>query len=221
MSKIVVIVAGGSGTRMGADIPKQFLLLRNEPILMHTIRRFYKYNSELNIRLVLPKEQVEYWNEQCRTYNFEIEHEIFFGGENRFQSVKNGLEGIPLNKLVAIHDGVRPLVSKQTIDSCFKKAEELGAAIPVMTPYESIRKIEEKSSTPVDRSKYVLIQTPQIFKSEILLKAYDCEYSNAFTDDATVVEGIGHKIELVEGNRENIKITSPIDLKIAETLLDF
>ena len=220
MDKIVVIVAGGKGERMGTDVPKQFLELRGMPILMHTINNFYSLNKDFLIRLVLPESQFELWKSLCKKHNFTIPVEILKGGNNRFQSVTNGIANLPKNSLVAIHDGVRPLVNSTTIKNCFYAAEQFGAVIPVISPVESIRYRDKDESKPVDRSKYVLIQTPQVFKSEILSEAYNTKYQDWFTDDASVVEHAGHKIHLIEGNRENIKITSPIDLKIAEALID-
>ena len=219
MQNIVVIVAGGKGERMGANVPKQFLELQGTPILMHTINNFYKFNKDFIIRLVLPKSQVELWKDLCKKHNFNLPIEIYEGGDNRFQSVTNGIVNLPASSLVGIHDGVRPLVSHTTINNCYFAAEQFGAAIPVISPVESIRYRDKEESKPVDRSKYVLIQTPQVFKSEILTEAYNTEYQEWFTDDASVVEHAGHKIHLIEGNRENIKITSPIDLKIGEALM--
>lgn len=220
MQKIVVIVAGGKGERMGTNVPKQFLELKGIPILMHTIKNFYHLDKNFSFRLVLPKPQIDLWMDLCNKHKFQIPLDIFEGGKNRFQSVTNGIANLPGNSLVAIHDGVRPLVNHTTIKNCFFAAEQFGAAIPVVSPFESIRYRDKNESKPVDRSKYVLIQTPQVFKSEILSRAYNTEYKEWFTDDASVVEHAGHKIHLIEGNRENIKITSPIDIKIAEALME-
>lgn len=219
MQKSVLIVAGGVGKRMGTNVPKQFLLLKSRPVLMHTIERFFEYDNLINIVLVLPKEQIEVWKNLCSTHQFTIKHQIAEGGEERFYSVKNGLEKINNNGIVAIHDGVRPLVSNETIARCFKKAEETGATIPVMPVVESLRKVDGENSKSVNRSEYVSVQTPQCFNIELIKSAYQQDFSNTFTDDASVVEKFGHQVSLVNGNIENIKITSPQDLILAEYLL--
>lgn len=220
MQKSVIIVAGGSGKRMGTETPKQFLLLKSKPILMHTIACFYAFDSAIEILLVLPKEHISVWQQLCVEHNFNIKHQITEGGSERFYSVKNGLEKINNNGIVAIHDGVRPLVSKETIARCFKKADEIGAAIPVMPVVESLRKVDGESSKSVNRSEYVSVQTPQCFNIELIKSAYQQDFSNTFTDDASVVEKFGHQVSLVNGNIENIKITSPQDLILAEYLLN-
>lgn len=220
ISRIAIIVAGGTGTRMGSDVPKQFLLLMGEPILMHTIRVFYGISSITELILVLPESQIDYWNDLCKHHNFNIAHTIVKGGETRFQSVSNGLAKINnLDALVAIHDGVRPLVSKEVIENCYIDAEQFGNAIPVIKPVESVRLSEKASTYPFDREKVYLVQTPQVFKSSIIKKCYETAWQPSFTDDASVVEFSGENIHLVEGNRENIKITTPLDLKIAELIL--
>jgi len=219
MHKTIIIVAGGSGTRMNSEIPKQFLELNGFPVIMHTIKCFIHYDPNIEVRIVLPKNQVEFWKELCQKHNFAIDHSIMFGGEKRFDSVKNGLEGINRQSLVAIHDAVRPLVSRNTISRCFEAAGKYGSAIPVINVHETIRKVENNISYTVDRNNYKLVQTPQVFKAELLLKAYQQPYSDKFTDDASVVESSGHEITLVDGNRENIKITTPDDLIIANAFL--
>jgi 2-C-methyl-D-erythritol 4-phosphate cytidylyltransferase len=215
----VIIVAGGKGKRMHSETPKQFLTVAGKPILMHTIRKFSGFSKELTINLVLPSPFIDFWNSLCKRFDFHLTHNVIEGGESRFFSVKNGLYNIADNSLVAIHDGVRPLVSHETIHRVFRVAEEKGNAIPVIKVNESIRQLDDEDSLPVDRKRYRLIQTPQCFRSEILLKGYDQDYREDFTDDATVVEALGIKINLVEGNFENIKITRPADLKIAESFL--
>lgn len=215
-----MIVAGGAGMRMRTDIPKQFLLLNDRPVLMHTIEVFRKYDPDIRILVVLPAQQAETWKSLCRKYDFSPDHETGFGGETRFHSVKNNLRSVPDGYLVAIHDGVRPLVSIETISRCFARAEEAGNAIPCVTIPETLRRLEDAKSVQVDREKYRLIQTPQVFRSEILKKAYDQDYRNEFTDDAGVVESAGYMINLVEGNTENIKITWLKDLAIANALLN-
>ncbi|MDR1054686.1 MAG: 2-C-methyl-D-erythritol 4-phosphate cytidylyltransferase [Prevotellaceae bacterium] len=220
LKKYVIIVAGGSGTRMGGDIPKQFMLLNGEPVLMHTLRCFYNYNADIKIIVALPGSEIERWEQLCREHSFTIEHRIVAGGFTRFHSVKNALELVSEKSLVAVHDGVRPLVSPKTIETCFNSAEHTGAAIPVTECYESIRRLEDDRSITVDRNLYRMVQTPQVFDSEILLNAYKQPYLTLYTDDASVVEHNGHTISLVDGNRENIKITISYDLFIAEILLN-
>lgn len=219
MQKSVIIVAGGSGKRMGSEIPKQFLLLKSKPILMYTVERFYSYDTTIEIILVLPKEQISVWQQLCVEYKFSIQHQIAEGGTERFYSVKNGLEKLQHNGIVAIHDGVRPFASVDTIDRCFIKAKEAGAAIPVMPVVESLRKLKGENSYAVNRSEFVSVQTPQCFNIDLLKKAYEQNFSSEFTDDASVVEKAGVKVALVYGNVENIKITTPQDLVLAEYLI--
>ncbi|NMB49431.1 MAG: 2-C-methyl-D-erythritol 4-phosphate cytidylyltransferase [Bacteroidales bacterium] len=217
--KTVIIVAGGTGKRMQADIPKQFIELKSKPILMHTIEVFANYDHHINIIVVLPKNQMKVWKQMCKKQNFNIVHQMVAGGATRFDSVKNGLELAPDEGLVAVHDGVRPLVSVQTIHRCFEKAEHTGAAIPVTDIVESIRKVDGNDNVTVDRNLYKAVQTPQVFDTQILKIAYRQNYVPTFTDDASVVEASGHKISIVEGNKENIKITTPLDLEIGELFL--
>ncbi len=223
MEKQIIIVAGGKGLRMGNDIPKQFIPIGDKPVLMHTLCVFHTYDPSMKIILVLPKAHQDYWNTLCKTYNFSIPHEIANGGETRFHSVKNGLDKAIQStdniSLVGVHDGVRPFVSQDVIDNCFLSAKKEGAAIPVISVYETIRELTDSGSTTVDRTKYRLVQTPQVFRSDILANAYNQSFSENFTDDASVVESTGNMVTLTEGNRENIKITSPFDLIIAEALL--
>lgn len=220
VKKIVIIVAGGLGRRMNSEIPKQFLILNKKTVLMHTMGVFYDYDPGMEIRLVLPAEEKETWKQLCEEYSFSIKHTIFPGGETRFYSVLNGLRDIDTPSIIAIHDGVRPLVSRKTINDCFVTAEENGTAIPVLPISESIREVIGEDSVSRTREKYRVVQTPQIFQSEILLDAYNSEFQESFTDDASVVEHAGYKIYLADGNEENIKITSPLDLRIAEVLFD-
>jgi 2-C-methyl-D-erythritol 4-phosphate cytidylyltransferase len=219
VEKVILIVAGGSGNRMNTAIPKQFLLLNGVPVLMHTIDAFYKYDKQIRIIVVLPEVQIQSWKKLCREQKFMIRHEIKTGGETRFHSVKKNLATIPDHCLVAVHDGVRPLVSTATIKRCFQGALNFGNAIPCIEIPETIRKIEESGNKQVNRDDYRLIQTPQVFKGSILKKAYLQEYQKVFTDDAGVVESMGITIYLVEGNSENIKITYPKDLLIAASFL--
>ena len=219
MSKNVIIVAGGQGSRMGALIPKQFLILDGKPVLMHTISRFFQYDSEINIILVLPASQINYWNELCATYNFHLPHKIAEGGATRFASVKNGLAMIDSEGLTAVHDGVRPFVSIETIAKCFDAAALNGSAIPVIKPVESIRRVCDNKNCTCIRDEFRMVQTPQVFDTSLLKKGYKQPYNELFTDDASVIETMGNIIHLVEGNRENIKITSPLDLVFGEAVL--
>ena len=218
MKKIAIIVAGGSGVRMNSPLPKQFMLLKNRPILMHSLEKFYLYDSKIELRLAIPSSEFGLWEGLCKKYHFSIKHLLFEGGKQRFDSVKNSLKDIVSPSLVAIHDGVRPLVSLKTIANCFDLAEKKGTAIPVMRLTESIRKVNAKGSVSEERTLFRSVQTPQVFQSEILLEAYNSLYKESFTDDASVVENYGKEIFLAEGNEENIKITSPNDLLIAEVL---
>lgn len=219
MKLYAVIVAGGIGTRMGTDIPKQFLELAGKPVLMHTIERFLTFSNSIHIITVLPGEYLEFWDQLKKKYNFTLPHIIVRGGETRFISVRNGLEYVDDDALVAVHDAVRPLVSIGTIKRCFETAGEYGNAIPVISPSDTLRIVNEENSKPVDRLLVKQIQTPQVFHSRLLKKAYCQSYLPEFTDDATVLEKTGEKIRLVDGNRENIKITNPEDLIIAQYLL--
>lgn len=219
MQLYVVIVAGGSGKRMGAEIPKQFLELAGRPVLMHTIERFKSFNEAIEIITVLPEDQLRHWIELKEKYSFSVPETLVKGGSHRFYSVRNGLQFVNIPGLVAIHDGVRPFVSIETIKRCFETAEKQGNAIPSISITESLRMISEKESHPINRLLVRQIQTPQVFSAELLKKAYLLDYKPEFTDDATVLESIGEKINLVEGNRENIKITNPEDLLISKALL--
>lgn len=213
----IIIVAGGKGLRMGSDIPKQFLPLNGRPVLMRTMERFRSYSERLNIILVLPESQQGYWQELCREHAFGVEYLMATGGETRFHSVRNGLALIAdeARGVVGVHDGVRPFPSPEVIGRCYEAARKSGAAIPVVPVVETLRHV---TGGTVPRSDYRLVQTPQAFDIQLLKRAYRQEYTEAFTDDASVVESLGHAIELVEGNRENIKITTPWDLVVAESL---
>lgn len=213
-----IIVAGGRGMRMGHDLPKQFLPLGSKPVLMHTLERFYHFNKDIRLILVLPADQFTYWKVLCQKHNFKLEHRLTSGGETRFHSVQKGLDLVDKG-LVAIHDGVRPFVSFETIARCFRAAETCGVAIPVINVTESLREVEEDGSRARGRDAFRIVQTPQIFKSDIIKGAYLQAEGTAFTDDASVVEAAGYDITLVEGNRENIKITSPLDMVVADALL--
>jgi len=202
------------------DIPKQFLCIDGIPILMRTINVFRNYNKNIRIIIVLPSDQQNQWNELCKKYNFNETHSIVSGGNTRFYSVKNGLNQInDDNCLIAVHDAVRPLVSIDVIGKAFSCAEKNGTAIPFIKINDSLRIIENDLSKPIDRNKIIAVQTPQCFNGKLLKKAYEQDFDESFTDDATVVECKGNKIFLVEGNLENIKITTPFDLLLAEKML--
>jgi 2-C-methyl-D-erythritol 4-phosphate cytidylyltransferase len=219
MREYVIITAGGSGTRMGNVIPKQFLPLAGRPILQRSIAAFYNYNKAISIILVLPEANMEYWNSLCLENNFDIPHTIVAGGKERFHSIKNGLAEIEGAGVVAVHDGVRPLVSTNTIKAAFDTAKAKGNAIPVVDISESVREVNESGNKAVNRANFKRVQTPQCFDLQLLQKAYKQPYSASFTDDSSVVEAIGETIHLVAGNVENIKITTPADLASAEALL--
>lgn len=223
MKKYVIIVAGGKGLRMGGEVPKQFLPIGGKPVLMRTVEVFYQTDAETGIVLVLPQEQQSYWKNLCCQYDFRIPYILADGGCTRFHSVRNGLQVIPdedSDSLIAVHDGVRPFVSPRVIQECFEAATRWGAVVPVLDMVDSVRQLsEDGSSMAVDRSCLKLVQTPQTFRADILKNAYRQEFTERFTDDASVVEASGVSVALVSGNRENIKITTPFDLKIAEALL--
>jgi 2-C-methyl-D-erythritol 4-phosphate cytidylyltransferase len=219
MSRSVIIVAGGNGTRMKSSVPKQFLILKKKPLLFYTLKAFYDFDPLINIILVLPEKSIDLWKTLCTKHEINISHNIVHGGETRFQSVKNGLKSIPEQGIVAIHDGVRPFVSEQTIKNCFDGAKRNGNAIPVIGLIDSIRESINEKSISRNREKFSLVQTPQTFTASIIKKAYQQEYSAAFTDDASVLETTGSEIFLVEGNRENIKITTRFDFLVAKALL--
>ena len=222
MKNYVIIVAGGKGLRMGSDIPKQFLPVGGLPVLMRTIMAFRHYDPLMGIILVLPKSQQQYWQELCLEYHFREDVQIADGGETRFHSVRNGLALIPGNAdgLVGVHDGVRPFPSTDAIRRVYEAARKSGAAVPVAPVVDTLRHVNaEGGSTTVARSEYRIVQTPQTFDINLLREAYRQEYREAFTDDASVVESLGHDVALVEGNRENIKITTPFDLQVAEAVV--
>ena len=225
----VIIVAGGKGLRMGSDIPKQFLPIGGKPVLMQTIERFRAYAEDLQIILVLPEAQQDYWRQLCEQYHFEVKYLLANGGQTRFHSVQNGLALIPddAEGVVGVHDGVRPFPSIEVIRNCFETAREKKAVIPVIPVVETVRKLDltkcqtlcEVESVTVPRGDYRLVQTPQTFDIQLLKAANRQPYNDGFTDDASVVESYGHQITLVEGNRENIKITTPYDMLVAEALI--
>lgn len=214
-----IIVAGGSGSRMQSDIPKQFMLINGKPVIMHTIEAFHNSCFAPVINVVLSAGFHEYWRTLCANHNFTIPHQLVLGGEQRFHSVKNGLEYVESPAIVAIHDAVRPCVSKDLIESAFKQAERMGNAVAAVKSRDSVRQKTETGSVSLDRENIYLIQTPQVFSSEILEKAYSQEYRKEFTDDASVVEMSGVSITMIEGDTRNLKITFPQDILIAEAFL--
>ena len=221
----VIIVAGGKGLRMGSDIPKQFLPIGGKPVLMRTLERFREYDADLQIILVLPEAQQAYWHQLCEEYHFDVTYTLANGGQTRFHSVQNGLAKVPddAEGVVGVHDGVRPFPSIEVIRNCYETARTAKAVIPVIPVVETVRQLfsngRQKESRTVPRDEYRLVQTPQTFDIQLLKAANRQPYNDGFTDDASVVESYGHQITLVEGNRENIKITTPYDLKIAEVLV--
>ena len=237
-----IIVAGGKGLRMGSDIPKQFLPIGGKPVLMRTLERFREYDADLQIILVLPEAQQDYWHQLCEEYHFDVAYTLANGGQTCFHSVQNGLAKVPddAEGVVGVHDGVRPFPSIEVIRNCYETARTAKAVIPVIPVVETLRHISsngqtrtdtdkkeslspevrcQKESRTVPRDEYRLVQTPQTFDIQLLKAANRQPYNDGFTDDASVVESYGHQITLVEGNRENIKITTPYDLKIAEVLI--
>lgn len=224
----IIIVAGGKGLRMGTDVPKQFLPVAGKPVLMHTLERFHAYGERLAARgrrlsiiLVLPREQQDYWQQLCKEHAFLVPHHIADGGRTRFESSKNGLAQVPdeATGVVGIHDGVRPFVSLEVIDRCFETARAHGAAIPVWPVTDTLRHIApDGSGKNVLRSDYRIVQTPQAFDIQLAKRAFLQPNSEAFTDDASVVEALGAPVAMVDGNRENIKLTTPFDLNVAENI---
>ncbi|NOX85966.1 MAG: 2-C-methyl-D-erythritol 4-phosphate cytidylyltransferase [Chlorobi bacterium] len=218
MDYYILITAAGKGQRIGGK-PKQFVELSGIPLLMHTFNAFAFLRYTANFILVLPENDISYWKDLCLQFSFDTPHEIISGGPKRFYSVKRGLNLVPDNAIVAIHDGVRPLVSQDTIQRCFTLAERKGNAVPAITVHESVRETDGALNKPVDRKKLRTIQTPQVFYSNLIKKAYHQNYREDFTDDVSVLESIGQQVYLTEGNDENIKITTPADLIMAEALL--
>lgn len=216
----VIIVAGGSGTRMESDIPKQFLKIGSLPVLMHTILAFFNAKIGVNIVVVLPESQFLYWSQLCRKYNFDVQHQVVQGGASRFQSVKNGLDILPSDGLVAIHDGVRPLVPSIVISTAYKIADQYGNAIVAVPSKDSLRVKIDNTTKSVNRNDYFVIQTPQVFKVDLIKKAFQVVEKPFFTDDASVLEHYGFEIHLVDGSYKNIKITTKEDLIFAEALLN-
>lgn len=218
--RAVILVAGGTGTRMQTKTAKQFIPLCGKPVLFHTFEAFQNWDPQIHFVLVLFKGLETTWRQLCDKHNFCIPHALVEGGAERFHSVKNGLAVLPSEiELVGVHDAVRPLVSAETISRCFDGAEKYGAAIPTVPVTDTIRQVRGKSSITLPRHELLAVQTPQCFARKVIEQAYDVEYTPIFTDDASVVEQAGHSITLVEGNRTNIKITTPEDLTTAAAFL--
>ena len=217
MKRFAIIVAGGSGQRMSASLPKQFLLLKGKPVIMHSIEKFYKCNADVVV--VIPESNFNFWEELKTKFNFSIPHFVTAGGNTRSESVFNGLKLIADDSIVAVHDAVRPLVSETLIEKLFASAEKNGNAIPVVGLRDSIRKISGAENSEVNRDDFRIVQTPQIFQTQILKQAFQKTTNRNFTDEASLVESCGIKINLEEGEQSNIKITFPEDLILAEALL--
>ena len=217
-TRSIVITAAGTGKRMGSDIPKQFLLLAGKPVLMHTIELLYRYSPESQLVLTLPEDHMEDWKALCRAHDFKVELEIVPGGKERYHSIRRALEKCT-GELIAVHDGVRPLVSEETLDRLFEAAEMQTAVVPVVQVKDSLRRTDSGGSHAVPRSEYRIVQTPQVFDADVLRKAYALPFDDSLTDDASLVERSGELVFLVDGNDENIKITMPSDLTLAESLV--
>ena len=221
MKKYAIIVAGGKGLRMGGELPKQFIPVEGRPVLMRTLDAFHAFDSTMEIILVLPRDHQPYWQELCAEYQFAVPHRIADGGATRFHSVQSGLAlADEAEALIAVHDGVRPFVSSEVIEACYREAEAHGAVVPVIPIVETVRHLLPEGSVTVPRDAYRLVQTPQTFRASLLRRAYEQPFCEAFPDDASVVEAVGHVVHLVEGNRENIKLTTPYDLIVAKALVE-
>jgi 2-C-methyl-D-erythritol 4-phosphate cytidylyltransferase len=219
MQRSTIIVAGGSGKRMGAAIPKQFLPLHGEPILFHTLRAFHAFDAAMPLVLVLPADHHTTWNNLCAEHGFTLPHTLVAGGAERFHSTLEGLRAVGHDGLVAVHDGVRPLVSTALIARCFAAAGSHGAAIPVVPIASSVRALTKGGSQAIDRSRLRAVQTPQCFQVPLLRRAFELPYDPTFTDEATLVERLGVDVHLVEGEDRNIKVTTPFDLQVAGMVL--
>jgi len=213
-----IITAGGIGKRMGGSLPKQFLLLNDKPILMHTIERIHAFDTTAELIVTLPEDYLKDWEEMCQKYDFTIQHQVIPGGEERFDSIKNALE-IATGEWIAVHDGVRPFVSKEVLNNLLTEVKKHRAVIPVVPVKETLRMVDGETNATVYRDHYRIVQTPQVFEANLIKKAYRQKYITTFTDDATVVESIGARVHLVNGNDENIKITRPLDLSVAALIL--
>jgi len=219
MHRSTIIVAGGSGKRLGGPVPKQFQTVKGRPLLMWTIEAFHRFDPGMDLIVVLPQAHFDIWKALCMGHRFFITHEVVAGGEQRWHSVKAGLEKVEGDGLVAVHDGVRPLVSSDLIARCFDAADKSAAAIPVVPVVPSIRETTAEGSRALDRSKLLAVQTPQCFHTDLLRKAFKQPYDPSFTDEATLVERLGVKVALVEGEENNIKVTNAMDMRVVEALL--
>lgn len=219
MHRSTIIVAGGSGKRLGGPVPKQFQTVKGRPLLMWTIEAFHRYDPDMQLIVVLPETHFDIWKALCMGHRFFIKHDVVAGGEQRWHSVKAGLEKVEGDGLVAVHDGVRPLVSAALIARCFNAADTGAAAIPVVPVVPSIRETTAEGSRALDRSKLLAVQTPQCFHADLLRKAFEQPYDSTFTDEATLVERLGVKVALVEGEENNIKVTNAMDMRVVEVLM--
>lgn len=220
MLKYAIIVAGGAGTRMGGSLPKQFMLLKDKPVLYYTLKTFLEAYDDLQLILVLPVDYTDMGQEIIDAYFDKERVKITAGGDTRFQSVKNGLSLVEEESIIFVHDGVRCLLTKELIERCYLQALATGTAIPAISSKDSIRLLTENGNEALDRTKVMLVQTPQTFHSRILLPAFQIDYKDKFTDEATVTEAYGIKVSIVEGEENNIKITKSLDLLIAERILE-
>ena len=219
MERTTIIVAGGSGKRLGGPVPKQFQTVNGRPLLMWTITAFHRFDPTMPLIVVLPREHFDIWRALCMGHRFQIDHQVVAGGEQRWHSVKAGLALVKGDGLVAVHDGVRPIVGRELIGRCFDAAHRQAAAIPVMPVVPSIRETTAEGSRALDRSRLLAVQTPQCFHTDLLRKAFEQPYDSSFTDEATLVERLGVKVALVEGEENNIKVTTSVDMRVAEVLL--
>jgi 2-C-methyl-D-erythritol 4-phosphate cytidylyltransferase len=221
MNRYAVIVAAGSGMRMGAPIPKQFLEVGGRPILMHTLNRFVAFDASIRLVVVLHPDYIEFWRSLCEKHDYSVPHSIVSGGSERFYSVQKAIQSLVDTEeaIVGIHDAVRPMVSVATLERCYATAQETGSAVPCISVNDSMRIVDADGNRSINRSSLRIIQTPQCFRLNLLRRAFTQEYNTAFTDDASVVEALGESIELVEGNRENIKVTTPEDMHWLNLLL--
>jgi len=219
VSRSFIITAGGIGKRMGSHLPKQFIEIAGKPILLYTLEKFYAFDSSAQLILTLPNEWRSFWNDMLTSHHCSIPHQIVDGGVERYHSIKNAL-AVCTGDVIAVHDGVRPLVSNTTIERCLSALNTHEAVIPIIPLKESLRSISNNQSKAVNRADYCLVQTPQCFRASVLKKAYDQPFHTGITDDASLVEEAGFFVHLVDGNEENLKITSPNDLFVAEAYLN-
>ncbi|MCB0793919.1 MAG: 2-C-methyl-D-erythritol 4-phosphate cytidylyltransferase [Flavobacteriales bacterium] len=219
MERAAIIVAGGTGTRFGGAVPKQFMLLQGKPILWHALMAFHAADRDMRIVLVLPEQHLDIWRTMCIGHGITVEHEVVAGGSERYHSVRAGVFSLSGKPIIAVHDGVRPLVSKDLIERCFAEAAAHGSAIPVVPVTSSFRLVENGNSRAIDRSALRVVQTPQCFQADVLREAFEQRFDPRFTDEASLVEGTGRQVHLVEGEITNIKVTRPMDLRLLEGLM--